>query len=89
MLTAENKNKLDGLLAFHEMTSHLLNPTVSDVAMLATVVQMARDGKDEMALYVLHNIKPYGLELAEKVEEKEDEPEIDLDLGDLLRFLLS
>lgn len=58
MLTAENKNELDGLLASHEMTSHLLSPTVSDAAMLATVVQMARDGKDEMALYVLHNIKP-------------------------------
>lgn len=89
MLTAENKNELDGLLASHEMTSHLLSPTVSGAAMLATVVQMARDGKDEMVLYVLHNIKPYGLELVEKVEEKEDEPEIDLDLGDLLRFLLS
>ena len=42
MLTAENKNELDGLLASHEMTSHLLSPTVSDAAMLATVVQMAR-----------------------------------------------
>lgn len=30
MLTAENKNELDGLLASHEMTSHLLSPTVSD-----------------------------------------------------------
>lgn len=88
MLTAENKNKLDGLLASHEMTSHLLNSTVSDAAMLATVVQMARDGKDEMALYVLHNIKPYGLELAEEPEE-EEEDEPSLDLGDLLRFLLS
>lgn len=87
MLTAENKNELDGLLASHEMTSHLLSPTVSDAAMLATVVQMARDGKDEMALYVLHNIKPHALKLAEEPEEKEDEPEIDI--GDLLRFLRS
>lgn len=38
MLTAENKNELDALLASHEMTSHLLSPTVSDAAMLATVV---------------------------------------------------
>lgn len=82
MLTAENKNELDDLL-----TSHLLSPTVSDAAMLATVVQMARDGKDEMALYVLHNIKPHALKLAEEPEEEEDEPEIDI--GDLLRFLRS
>lgn len=87
MLTAENKNELDGLLASHEMTSHLLSPTVSDAAMLATVVQMARDGKDEMALYVLHNIKPHALKLVEEPEEEEDEPGIGL--GDLLRFLRS
>lgn len=87
MLTAENKNAMDALMASHEMTSHLLNPIVSDAAMLATVTQMARDGKDEMALYVLHNIKPHGLELAEEPEEEEDEPS--LDLGDLLRFLRS
>ena len=87
MLTAENKYELDGLLASNEMISHLLSPTVSDAAMLATVVQMARDGKDEMALYVLHNIKPYALKLAEEPEEEEDEPS--LDLGDLLRFLRS
>lgn len=76
MLTAENKNELDGLLASHEMTSHPLSPIVSDAAMLATVVQMA--------LYVLHNIKPHALKLA---EEPEEEPS--LDLGDLLRFLRS
>ena len=87
MLTAENKNAMDALMASHEMTSHLLDPTVSDAAMLATVTQMARDGKDEMALYVLHNIKPHGLKLAEEPEEEEDEPS--LDLGDLLRFLRS
>lgn len=79
MLTAENKNKLDGLLASHEMTSHPLSPIVSDAAMLATVVQMA--------LYVLHNIKPHALKLAEEPEEEKDEPS--LDLGDLLRFLRS
>lgn len=78
MLTAENKNELDGLLASHERTSHLPSPIVSDAAMLATVVQMARDGKDEMALYVLHNIKPYAIEIAEDGKEK-SEPEIDID----------
>lgn len=87
MLTAENKNKLDDLLAMHEMTSNLLNQIVSDAAMLATVARMVRDGKDEMALYVLHNIKPHALELAEKPEEEESEPNFSLD--DLLRFLRS
>lgn len=75
-------------MASHEMTSHLLDPTVSDAAMLATVAQMVQDGKDEMALYVLHNIKPHALELAEKPEKEEDD-EPSLDLGDLLRFLRS
>ena len=88
MLTAENKNELDALLASHEMTSCLLSPTVSDAAMLATFAQMVRDGKDEMALYVLHNINPRALELAEE-PEKEEENEPNLDLGDLLRFLRS
>ena len=40
-----------------------------------------------MALYMLHNIKPHVLKLAEEPEEEEDEPS--LDLGDLLRFLRS
>ena len=84
MLTAENKNELDALMASHEMTFHLLGPTVSDAAMLATVTQMAQDGEDEMALYVLHNIKPHGLKLAED-DEKKDEPEIDI--GGLLNTL--
>lgn len=88
MLTAENKNELDGLLASHEMTSHLLSPTVSDAAMLATVVQIARDGKDDMALYMLHNLKPFALKAAEE-PEKEEEDEPSLDLGDRLRFLRS
>lgn len=87
MLTAKNKNELDGLLASHEMISLLEGPTISDAAMLATVVQMVRDGEDEMALYVLHNIKPHALKLAEEPEEEDDEP--NLDLGDLLRFLRS
>lgn len=87
MLTAKNKNELDGLLASHEMISHLAGPTISDAAMLSTVVQMVRDGEDEMALYVLHNIKPYALEQAEEPKEEDDKP--NLDFGDLLSFLRS
>lgn len=86
MLTAENKNELDALLASHEMTSCLLSPTISDAAMLATLVQMTRDGKDEMVMYMLHNLKPYAIEVVEGGEE-ENEPEIDI--GDLLNFLRS
>lgn len=78
MLTAENKNEMNALLASYKMTSRVLSPTVSDAAMLATVAKMAQDGKDEMALYVLHNIKPHALAQAEDDEEKE-KPEIDID----------
>ena len=81
MLTAENKNELDGLLKTHELTQKLL-----DAAMLATLVQMTRDGKDEMVMYMLHNLKPYAIEIAEGGEE-ESEPEIDI--GGLLSFLRS
>lgn len=45
--------------------------------MLATLVQMARDGENEMAMYMLHNLKPYAIEIAEGGEE-EDESEIDI-----------
>lgn len=75
MLTAENKNELDGLLKTHELTQKLLD---ANTAMLATLVQMARGGKDEMAMYMLHNLKPYAIEIAEGGKEK-DEPEIDID----------
>ena len=44
----------------------------------ATLVQMARGGKDEMAMYMLHNLKPYAIEIAEGGKEK-SEPEIDID----------
>lgn len=71
MMTAENKNEINALLAFYKMTSHLLSPSVSDAAMLATVAKMVQNGKDEMALYVLHNIKPCALAQAEDDEEKE------------------
>lgn len=89
MMTEKNKMECDDLLKTHEMTQKLLDANTADAAMLATLVQMARGGKDEMALYVLHNIKPHALKLAEEPEEEEDEPGIDLDLGDLLRFLRS
>jgi hypothetical protein len=46
--------------------------------MLATLVQMVRGGKDEMAMYMLHNLKPYAIEIAEGGKEK-DEPEINID----------
>lgn len=86
MMTVANKNEMDSLLAVYERTSHLLDPAVSDASMLALVTQMVRDGKNEMALYVLHNIKPHGLELAED-DEKKDEPEIDI--GGLLNALFN
>lgn len=87
MMTVESKDSLDALLASHKVASGLLDPTTCDAAMLATIVQMVRDGKDEMALYVLHNIKPHALKLAEKPEEEEDEPKIDI--GDLLSALFN
>ena len=49
--------------------------------------QATSDGR-MMTLYVLHNIKPHALELAEEPEkEEDDEPSLGLD--DLLRFLRS
>lgn len=86
MMTEKNKMDCDNLLKTHEMTQRVLDPNTADAAMLATVAQMVQDGKDEMALYVLHNIKPYALKLAEE-PEKEEEPSIDI--GDLLHFLLN
>lgn len=84
MMTAENKNELDSLLALYERTSCLLDPITSDASMLATVTHMVQDGKDEMALYVLHNIKPYGLEPVENGEEKD---ELGIDIDGLLNAL--
>lgn len=72
MLTAENKNELDGLLKTHELTQKLLDANTADAAMLATLVQMAHDGKDEMAMYMLHNLKPYAIEIAKGGEEEND-----------------
>lgn len=85
MMNEKNKMDCDNLLKTHEMTQKLLGSN-ADAAMLATLVQMTRDGKDEMVMYMLHNLKPYAIEVAEGGEE-ENEPEIDI--GDLLNFLLS
>lgn len=76
MMTEKNKMECDDLLKTHEMTQKLLGSN-ADAAMLATLVQIARDGENEMAMYMLHNLKPYAIEIAEGGEE-EDEPEIDI-----------
>lgn len=86
MMTEKNKMECDDLLKIHEMTQKFLDVNTADAAMLATLVQMTRDGKDEMVMYMLHNLKPYAIEVAEGGEE-ENEPEIDI--GDLLNFLRS
>lgn len=64
MMTEKNKMECDDLLKTHEMTQKLLDANTADAAMLVTLVQMARGGKDEMAMYMLHNLKPYAIEIA-------------------------
>lgn len=49
MMTEKNKMECDNLLKIHEMTQKLLDANTADAAMLATLVQMARGGKDERA----------------------------------------
>ncbi len=78
MMTKKNKMECDDLLKTHEMTQKLLDANTADAAMLATLVQMARGGEDEMAMYMLYNLKPYAIEIAEGGKKK-DEPEIDID----------
>lgn len=63
MMTVKNKMECDDLLKTHEMTQKLLDANIADAAMLATLVQMARGGEDEMAMYMLHNLKPYAIEI--------------------------
>lgn len=86
MMTEKNKMECDDLLKTHKMTQKLLDANAADAAMLATLVQMTCDGKDEMVMYMLHNLKPYAIEIAEGGEE-EDEPEIDI--GGLLNALFN
>lgn len=85
MMNEKNKMECADLLKYYELTKKLLDANTTDAAMLATLVQKTREGKDEIVLYVLRHIKPHALKLAEEPEEEEDEP--NLDLGDLLRFL--
>ena len=47
MMTEKNKMECDDLLKTHEMTQKLLDANTADAAMLETLVQMARGGKDE------------------------------------------
>ena len=75
MMTEKNKMECDDLLKTHEMTQKLLDANTADAA---TLVQMVRGGKDEMAMYMLHNLKPYAIEIAEGGKEK-DEPKINID----------
>lgn len=86
MMNEKNKMECDNLLKTHELTQKLLDANTADAAMLATLVQMTRDGKDEMVMYMLHNLKPYAIEIAKDGEEK-DEPEIDI--GGLLNALFN
>lgn len=84
MLNEKDKMECDDLLKTHEMTQKLLGSN-ADAAMLATLIQMTRDGEDERAMYMLHNLKPYVIDIADG-GEKNGEPEIDID--DLLNALL-
>ena len=72
MMTEKNKMECDDLLKTHEMTQKLLDANTADAAMLATLVQMARGGKDEMAMYMLHNLKSYVIDIAECGEDKSE-----------------
>jgi len=45
MMTEKNKMECDDLLKTHEMTQKLLDANIADAAMLATLIQMAAEGK--------------------------------------------
>lgn len=76
MMNEKNKMECNDLLKAYEMMQKLLGSD-ADAAMLATLVQMTRKGENEMAMYMLHKLKPYAIEIAESDEGK-DEPEIDI-----------
>ena len=61
MMNEKNKMECNKLLKVHELTQKLLGANVADASILATLVEMVRDGKDDMAMYMLHNLKPYAL----------------------------
>ena len=89
MMTEKNKMECDDLLKTHEMTQKLLDANTADAAMLATLVQMARGGKDEMAMYMLHHLNPMALKIKEaKKSEPADEQDEDI-LKLLMKALLS
>lgn len=83
MMNEKNKMECNDLLKIHEMTQKCLD---ASAAMLATLVQMTRDGKDEMVMYMLHKLNPHAIEIAESDEEK-DKSEINI--GVLLNALFN
>lgn len=86
MMNEKNKMECNDLLKIHEMTQKCLDASAADAAMLATLVQMTRDGKDEMVMYMLHKLNPHVIEIAESDEEK-DKSEINI--GVLLNALFN
>lgn len=86
MMNEKNKMECNDLLKIHEMTQKCLDANAADAAMLATLVQMTRDGKDEMVTYMLHKLEPHAIEIAESNEEK-DKSEINI--GVLLNALFN
>lgn len=86
MMNEKNKMECNDLLKFHDMTQKCLDASAADAAMLATLVQMTRDGKDEMVMYMLHKLNPRAIEIAESDEEK-DKSEINI--GVLLNALFN
>lgn len=56
MMNEKNKMECNDLLKFHELT-RTLDANAADAAMLATLVKMAHEGRDEKAMYMLHGLK--------------------------------
>lgn len=69
MMNEKNKMECNDLLKIHEMTQKCLD---ANAAMLATLVQMTCDGKDEMVMYMLHKLNPHAIEIAESDKEKDN-----------------
>ena len=72
MMNEKNKMECNDLLKIHEMTQKCLDANAADAAMLATLVQMTCDGKDEMVMYMLHKLNPHAIEIAESDKEKDN-----------------
>lgn len=87
MMNEKNKMECNDLLKFHELTRSL-DANAADAAMLATLVRMAHEGKDDMVMYMLHNLKPHALEI-ENGGEEEDKQELDTDVNELLNALFN